>query len=117
MFWNVRHGAPSINKDGGAGLSLQKHHHRSEHWIGVRGATRVTVNKQIKIDHENESIYIPIGAATHRLENPGKIPLELIEVHTGSYLGEETTSSALRMTTSGVNGRILTPRILYQRLN
>jgi hypothetical protein len=74
----------------------------------VPGATRVTVNKQIKIDHENESIYIPIGA-THRLENPGKIPLELIEVQTGSYLGEETTSSALRTTTSGVNGSHINP--------
>jgi mannose-1-phosphate guanylyltransferase/mannose-6-phosphate isomerase len=69
-------------------LSLQKHHHRSEHWIVVRGAARVTVNDLVKTIHENESIYIPIGA-THRLENPGKIPLELIEVQTGSYLGED----------------------------
>ncbi len=72
----------------GGRLSLQKHHHRSEHWIVVRGAARVTVNELVKIVHENESIYIPIGA-THRLENPGKIPLELIEVQTGSYLGED----------------------------
>ena len=69
-------------------LSLQKHHHRSEHWIVVRGAARVTVNELVKIVHENESIYIPIGAV-HRLENPGKILLELIEVQTGSYLGED----------------------------
>ncbi|QWG14936.1 mannose-1-phosphate guanylyltransferase/mannose-6-phosphate isomerase [Bradyrhizobium sediminis] len=69
-------------------LSLQKHHHRSEHWIVVRGAARVTVNETVKTVHENESIYIPIGAV-HRLENPGKIPLELIEVQTGSYLGED----------------------------
>jgi mannose-1-phosphate guanylyltransferase / mannose-6-phosphate isomerase len=69
-------------------LSLQKHHHRAEHWIVVRGAARVTVNELIKTVHENESIYIPIGAI-HRLENPGKIVLELIEVQTGSYLGED----------------------------
>jgi mannose-1-phosphate guanylyltransferase/mannose-6-phosphate isomerase len=72
----------------GERLSLQKHHHRSEHWIVVRGAANVTVNETVKIVHENESIYIPIGA-THRLENPGKILLELIEVQTGSYLGED----------------------------
>jgi mannose-1-phosphate guanylyltransferase / mannose-6-phosphate isomerase len=72
----------------GGRLSLQKHHHRSEHWIVVRGAARVTVNEMVRTVHENESIYIPIGA-THRMENPGKIPLELIEVQTGSYLGED----------------------------
>jgi mannose-1-phosphate guanylyltransferase / mannose-6-phosphate isomerase len=72
----------------GERLSLQKHHHRSEHWIVVRGAARVTVNEMVKTVHENESIYIPIGAV-HRLENPGKIQLELIEVQTGSYLGED----------------------------
>jgi mannose-1-phosphate guanylyltransferase/mannose-6-phosphate isomerase len=72
----------------GGRLSLQKHHHRSEHWIVVRGAACVTVNDLVKTVHENESIYIPIGA-THRMENPGKIPLELIEVQTGSYLGED----------------------------
>ena len=54
----------------------------------VRGAALVTVNETVKIVHENESVYIPIGAV-HRLENPGKIPLELIEVQTGSYLGED----------------------------
>ncbi|CAN5248329.1 mannose-1-phosphate guanylyltransferase/mannose-6-phosphate isomerase [soil metagenome] len=69
-------------------LSLQKHHHRSEHWIVVRGVALVTMNDQTKMVHENESIYIPIGA-THRMENPGRIPLELIEVQTGSYLGED----------------------------
>jgi mannose-1-phosphate guanylyltransferase/mannose-1-phosphate guanylyltransferase/mannose-6-phosphate isomerase len=72
----------------GERLSLQMHHHRSEHWIVVRGTAKVTINDQIKTVHENESIYIPLGA-THRLENPGKIPLELIEVQTGSYLGED----------------------------
>lgn len=72
----------------GERLSLQMHHHRSEHWIVVRGTAKVTINDQIKTVHENELIYIPLGA-THRLENPGKIPLELIEVQTGSYLGED----------------------------
>ena len=67
---------------------MQKHHHRSEHWIVVRGTARVTVDDDVKIVHENESIYIPIGAV-HRLENPGQDSLELIEVQTGSYLGED----------------------------
>ena len=69
-------------------LSLQMHHHRAEHWIVVRGTARVTIGDEIKTIHENESTYIPIGAK-HRLENPGKIDLELIEVQTGSYLGED----------------------------
>jgi mannose-1-phosphate guanylyltransferase/mannose-6-phosphate isomerase len=83
-----RHQVKRIVVKAGGRLSLQKHHHRSEHWVVVRGAARVTVNELITIVHENESIYIPIGAA-HRLENPGKIPLQLIEVQTGSYLGED----------------------------
>ena len=83
-----RHQVKRIVVKPGGRLSLQKHHHRSEHWIVVRGAARVTVNEDVKIVHENESIYIPIGAV-HRLENPGKILLELIEVQTGSYLGED----------------------------
>jgi mannose-1-phosphate guanylyltransferase/mannose-6-phosphate isomerase len=83
-----RHQVKRIIVKAGGRLSLQKHHHRSEHWIVVRGAALVTVNETEKIVHENESIYIPIGA-THRMENPGKIPLELIEVQTGSYLGED----------------------------
>jgi mannose-1-phosphate guanylyltransferase/mannose-6-phosphate isomerase len=83
-----RHQVKRIVVKAGGRLSLQKHHHRSEHWVVVRGAARVTVNELITIVHENESIYIPIGA-THRLENPGKIPLQLIEVQTGSYLGED----------------------------
>jgi mannose-1-phosphate guanylyltransferase / mannose-6-phosphate isomerase len=76
-----------VVKQGGR-LSLQLHHHRAEHWIVVRGTARVTVGDETKIVHENESTYIPIGAK-HRLENPGKIDLELIEVQTGSYLGED----------------------------
>jgi mannose-1-phosphate guanylyltransferase / mannose-6-phosphate isomerase len=83
-----RHQVKRIVVKPGGRLSLQKHHHRSEHWIVVRGTARVTVNELVKLVHENESIYIPIGA-THRLENPGKILLELIEVQTGSYLGED----------------------------
>jgi mannose-1-phosphate guanylyltransferase/mannose-6-phosphate isomerase len=83
-----RHQVKRIIVKPGGRLSLQKHHHRSEHWIVVRGAARVTLNELVKTVHENESIYIPIGA-THRMENPGKIPLELIEVQTGSYLGED----------------------------
>jgi mannose-1-phosphate guanylyltransferase/mannose-6-phosphate isomerase len=76
-----------VVKQGGR-LSLQMHHHRAEHWIVVRGTARVTIGDETKTVHENESIYIPIGAK-HRLENPGKIDLELIEVQTGSYLGED----------------------------
>ena len=83
-----RHQVKRIIVKAGGRLSLQKHHHRSEHWIVVRGAALVTVNELQKVVHENESIYIPIGAV-HRLENPGKIQLELIEVQTGSYLGED----------------------------
>jgi mannose-1-phosphate guanylyltransferase/mannose-6-phosphate isomerase len=83
-----RHQVKRIIVKPGGRLSLQKHHHRSEHWIVVQGAARVTVNEAVKTVHENESIYIPIGAV-HRLENPGKISLHLIEVQTGSYLGED----------------------------
>jgi mannose-1-phosphate guanylyltransferase / mannose-6-phosphate isomerase len=72
----------------GGTLSLQKHHHRAEHWVVVRGTAEVTIDAEIKTVHENGSIYIPIGAV-HRLANRGKIPLELIEVQTGSYLGED----------------------------
>jgi mannose-1-phosphate guanylyltransferase / mannose-6-phosphate isomerase len=69
-------------------LSLQKHHHRAEHWIVVRGAAEVTLNGAVQLVHENESVYLPIGSE-HRLANPGKIDLELVEVQTGSYLGED----------------------------
>ncbi len=72
----------------GARLSLQKHFHRAEHWIVVRGTAEVTRNNELVLVHENESIYLPIGTI-HRLSNPGKIDLELIEVQTGSYLGED----------------------------
>ena len=72
----------------GSKLSLQKHFHRSEHWVVVKGTAEVTVGDDVCILHENESIYIPIGSV-HRLANPGKISLELIEVQVGSYLGED----------------------------
>ncbi|MFC0397049.1 mannose-1-phosphate guanylyltransferase/mannose-6-phosphate isomerase [Paraburkholderia rhizosphaerae] len=72
----------------GAQLSLQMHHHRAEHWIVVRGTALVTRGEERFIVSENESAYIPLGV-THRLENPGKMPLEIIEVQSGSYLGED----------------------------
>jgi mannose-1-phosphate guanylyltransferase/mannose-6-phosphate isomerase len=72
----------------GAALSLQSHHHRSEHWIVVEGTARVTVDEEVKLVGENQSVYIPLGAV-HRMENPGKVPMVLIEVQTGSYLGED----------------------------
>jgi mannose-1-phosphate guanylyltransferase/mannose-6-phosphate isomerase len=71
-----------------AKLSLQKHFHRAEHWVVVRGTAEIAVGTDIRTVHENESAYIPIGSV-HRLANPGKIPLELIEVQVGSYLGED----------------------------
>ncbi len=72
----------------GGKLSLQKHQHRAEHWVVVRGTAEVTMGETVKSVHENESVYIPLGTV-HRLANNGKIPLELIEVQTGSYLGED----------------------------
>jgi mannose-1-phosphate guanylyltransferase / mannose-6-phosphate isomerase len=83
-----RHQVKRIVVKPGQRLSLQKHYHRSEHWIVVRGTAHVTINENVTTVHENESVYIPMGAV-HRLENPGKILLELIEVQTGSYLGED----------------------------
>ncbi len=76
-----------VVKQGGR-LSLQLHHHRAEHWVVVRGTARVTIGDKVRMLHENKSIYVPLGSH-HRLENPGKIDLELIEVQTGSYLGED----------------------------
>ncbi len=69
-------------------LSLQKHFHRAEHWVVVRGTAEVTVDDQVLLRHENEAAYLPIGSV-HSLANPGKIPLELIEVQVGSYTGED----------------------------
>jgi mannose-1-phosphate guanylyltransferase/mannose-6-phosphate isomerase len=72
----------------GASLSLQKHHHRAEHWIVVRGTAEVTCGDKKILLTENQSTYIPLGEV-HRLANPGKVPLEIIEVQSGSYLGED----------------------------
>ncbi|OYY65283.1 MAG: mannose-1-phosphate guanylyltransferase/mannose-6-phosphate isomerase [Burkholderiales bacterium 28-67-8] len=72
----------------GGSLSLQKHHHRAEHWIVVRGTAEVTNGDQVILLTENQSTYIPLGTV-HRLANPGKVPLEIIEVQSGSYLGED----------------------------
>ncbi|MBI3198884.1 MAG: mannose-1-phosphate guanylyltransferase/mannose-6-phosphate isomerase [Rhodospirillales bacterium] len=72
----------------GAKLSLQKHYHRAEHWVVVRGTAVVQCGEEQRLLHENQSIYIPIGTE-HRLENPGKLPLQLIEVQSGAYLGED----------------------------
>ncbi|MEL7105187.1 MAG: mannose-1-phosphate guanylyltransferase/mannose-6-phosphate isomerase [Pseudomonadota bacterium] len=74
-------------KPGGV-LSLQSHVHRSEHWVVVNGTARVTVGEEVKLISENQSVYIPLGEI-HRMENPGKVPMYLIEVQTGSYLGED----------------------------
>lgn len=72
----------------GEKLSIQMHHHRAEHWIVVSGTANVTIDEQTSLVTENESVYIPVGSV-HALENPGKIPLELIEVQSGAYLGED----------------------------
>ena len=72
----------------GASLSLQKHHHRAEHWIVVKGTAQVTCGDKVTLVTENQSTYIPLGEV-HRLANPGTIPLEIIEVQSGSYLGED----------------------------
>lgn len=72
----------------GAALSLQKHHHRAEHWIVVSGTAEVTCDDKVFLLGENQSTYIPLGSV-HRLRNPGKVPLEIIEVQSGSYLGED----------------------------
>ncbi|AKC86797.1 mannose-1-phosphate guanylyltransferase/mannose-6-phosphate isomerase [Pseudoxanthomonas suwonensis] len=77
-----------ITVNPGAALSLQMHHHRAEHWIVVSGTAEVTRGEEVLLLSENQSTYIPLGV-THRLRNPGKVPLELIEVQSGSYLGED----------------------------
>jgi Mannose-6-phosphate isomerase len=72
----------------GASLSLQMHHHRAEHWVVVSGTAEVQVGDTTQLLTEDQSVYIPIGD-THRLTNPGKLPLTLIEVQSGGYLGED----------------------------
>ncbi len=83
-----RHRVKRIVVKPGSKLSLQKHFHRSEHWVVVKGTAEVTVGTDVRSVHENELIYIPIESV-HRLANPGRIPLELIEVQVGSYVGED----------------------------
>ncbi|MEP0508980.1 MAG: cupin domain-containing protein, partial [Aurantimonas coralicida] len=72
----------------GGRLSLQRHHHRAEHWVVVHGTAEVTIDDEVRLYHENEAAYLPIGCV-HRLHNPGKIDLKLIEVQVGSYTGED----------------------------
>jgi mannose-1-phosphate guanylyltransferase/mannose-6-phosphate isomerase len=83
-----RYQVKRLTVNAGESLSLQMHHHRAEHWVVVSGTARVTCNDEVYLLTENQSTYIPIGTK-HRLENPGTIPLEIIEVQSGSYLGED----------------------------
>ena len=83
-----RYKVKSIEVKPGEKLSLQMHHHRAEHWVVVEGTALVQVGDEEKLLTENESTYIPIGSI-HRLSNPGKIPLRIIEVQSGSYLEED----------------------------
>lgn len=84
----ARYQVKRITVKPGEKLSIQMHHHRAEHWIVVSGTANVTIDEETALVTENESVYIPIGSV-HTLENPGKIPLELIEVQSGAYLGED----------------------------
>lgn len=88
LAFGPRFQVKSIVVKPGGKLSLQSHFHRSEHWIVVEGSAIVTKGEQAKLLSENESIYIPLGEV-HRLENPGKVPMRLIEVQTGTYFGED----------------------------
>ncbi|MBS0604820.1 MAG: mannose-1-phosphate guanylyltransferase/mannose-6-phosphate isomerase [Verrucomicrobia bacterium] len=84
----TRYKIKRIVVDSGQRLSLQKHYHRSEHWVVVKGTAKVTIGDREQLVHENESVYVP-KSEMHRLENPGKVPLELIEVQVGEYVGED----------------------------
>jgi mannose-1-phosphate guanylyltransferase/mannose-6-phosphate isomerase len=83
-----RYQVKRLSVNPGASMSLQLHHHRAEHWIVVSGTARITRGDEVFLLEENQSTYIPVGAK-HRIENPGKIPLHIIEVQSGSYLGED----------------------------
>ena len=83
-----RYKVKSIEVSPGQSLSLQNHLHRTEHWVVVEGTAMVQVDNSTQIVHENQSTYIPLGSK-HRLSNPGKIPLRIIEVQSGSYLEED----------------------------
>ncbi|ABA58936.1 mannose-6-phosphate isomerase, type 2 / mannose-1-phosphate guanylyltransferase (GDP) [Nitrosococcus oceani ATCC 19707] len=86
--YGTRFQVKRITVNPGASLSLQMHHHRAEHWIVVKGTARIIRDNETTLLSENQSTYIPLGVK-HRLENPGKLPLEIIEVQSGSYLGED----------------------------
>jgi mannose-1-phosphate guanylyltransferase/mannose-6-phosphate isomerase len=88
LHLSERYQVKQIVVEPGASLSLQRHHHRAEHWIVVKGTAKVTIDSDVRLLSENQSIYVPLGAV-HRLENPGLIPLTLIEVQSGPYLGED----------------------------
>ena len=83
-----RYKVKSIHVDPGASLSLQKHYHRAEHWVVVEGTAKVEVDGKETLIYENQSTYIPLGAV-HRLSNPGRVPLRIVEVSSGTYLGED----------------------------
>ena len=83
-----RYKVKSIEVKPGQKLSLQKHHHRAEHWVVVSGTAMIECDGKEKLLTENESTYIPVGSV-HRLSNPGKMPLRIIEVQSGSYVGED----------------------------
>jgi mannose-1-phosphate guanylyltransferase / mannose-6-phosphate isomerase len=88
MALGARFQVKKLHVKPGGKLSMQMHHHRSEHWIVVQGTARVTIGDADKLVRENESVYI-FATQWHRLENPGKVPLELVEVQIGTYLGED----------------------------
>lgn len=88
LHLSERYQVKQIIVEPGGALSLQRHHHRAEHWIVVKGTARVSIDGEVKLLTENQSIYVPLGSV-HRLENPGLIPLTLIEVQSGPYLGED----------------------------
>lgn len=98
MALGARFQVKKLHVKPGGKLSMQMHHHRSEHWIVVQGTARVTIGDADKLVRENESVYI-FATQWHRLENPGKVPLELVEVQIGTYLGG-TTSRAPATSTS-----------------
>ena len=83
-----RYKVKSIHVNPGASLSLQKHFHRAEHWVVVEGTAKVEVDGKESLIYENQSTYIPLGVV-HRLSNPGKLPLRIVEVSSGPYLGED----------------------------
>ena len=83
-----RYKVKSIHVNPGASLSLQKHYHRAEHWVVVEGTAKVEVDGRESLIYENQSTYIPLGAV-HRLSNPGRVPLRIVEVSSGAYLGED----------------------------